>query len=339
MDITYYILIPLYNVEKYIARCINSIFAQTYKNFKVVIVNDGSTDNSYVVCCELIKNDERFKIINQENKGALLAKGRALKEIENVPRDSDYVLFIDSDDYVVPEYLETIHKYLSSGSGYDILGFNYFREEHGKLKKKKVINQTRELSREEFLFDGGIRTLVCKAFRYPLFKNIALNPDIILRTSDDLYRLLPLIYESRKNLVITEMLYVYSLNENSLSKKKEFDLRRIDDYHTALLVERKYISELNLPDKYIRKVFAKYLAYVLLHIYLFWNHENREKLILLKNHTLYKESQKYTRIYSLLIKQDRLLYFLFDKGYYGLLPVSIKLLNMLNFLKITPRKL
>ena len=97
------IIVPVYNVEKYIRKCIDSILKQTYKNFEVIIVNDGSTDKSMDIVNEY--TDKRLKIINQENKGLSAARNRGAGLASG-----DYIVFIDSDDYIEPQLLNMIQK-------------------------------------------------------------------------------------------------------------------------------------------------------------------------------------------------------------------------------------
>ena len=93
--------IPVYNVEKYLRECLDSITNQTFKNFEAIIVDDGSTDNSFVICQEYVAKDNRFKLIHQENKGLAGARNTCLKYMKG-----EYVTWVDSDDVVDNNYLE-----------------------------------------------------------------------------------------------------------------------------------------------------------------------------------------------------------------------------------------
>lgn len=88
------IIVPVYNVEKYLKVCLDSIKNQTYNNFEVIMINDGSTDKSKKICEEYTK-DARFILINQNNQGLSGARNTGLKNITG-----EYVLFIDSDDWI-----------------------------------------------------------------------------------------------------------------------------------------------------------------------------------------------------------------------------------------------
>lgn len=95
------VIVPVYNAEKYLERCINSICNQTYKNLEIILVNDGSSDNSKVICEALSKIDSRIILINQENGGSSIARNTGLEK-----SSGDIISFIDSDDYIEAEMLE-----------------------------------------------------------------------------------------------------------------------------------------------------------------------------------------------------------------------------------------
>ncbi len=94
------VLIPAYNVSQYIKRCLLSIQNQTFKDFEVIIVNDGSTDNTGSIITDFIKNDSRFRLVTQENSGVSNARTKALIE-----SSGEYITFVDPDDYVSKDYL------------------------------------------------------------------------------------------------------------------------------------------------------------------------------------------------------------------------------------------
>ncbi len=101
------LIVPVYNVEKYLEKCLNSIINQTYKDFEVIIVIDGSKDNSESICKKYAENDNRIKIIKQKNKGLSEARNEGIKKATG-----DYLLFIDSDDFIELNLLETLNNAL-----------------------------------------------------------------------------------------------------------------------------------------------------------------------------------------------------------------------------------
>lgn len=102
----YSIIVPVYNMQELLPKCVDSIKAQTYSDFEVVLVDDCSTDESYKMCCEIAATDKRFKVVRQDkNGGSSVARNTGLGEIQG-----EYVIFIDSDDYIEEGLLEEIEK-------------------------------------------------------------------------------------------------------------------------------------------------------------------------------------------------------------------------------------
>lgn len=109
------IIIPVYNVEKYIGRCIKSIKNQTYRNFEAIVVNDGTKDKSVEIAKKIIDNDNRFVILNKANGGLSSARNYGLNNMRG-----KYVVFIDSDDFVSEKYIENLYCAMSQNSEVDI---------------------------------------------------------------------------------------------------------------------------------------------------------------------------------------------------------------------------
>lgn len=103
------VIVPVYNVEKFIDECITSIVNQKYKNLEIILVNDGSTDDSYEICNKWSKKDSRITIINKENGGLSSARNAGLDAA-----NGDYIAFVDSDDYIDPHMLEDMRVIFNS---------------------------------------------------------------------------------------------------------------------------------------------------------------------------------------------------------------------------------
>ena len=97
------VIVPVYNTEEYLHRCIDSILGQTYPNLEILLINDGSTDNSGKICEDYARKDTRIKVIHQENKGQSAARNVGLNAATG-----EYVNFIDSDDWIDPPMYETM---------------------------------------------------------------------------------------------------------------------------------------------------------------------------------------------------------------------------------------
>lgn len=103
--VTVSVIIPVYNTEEYVERCLRSVLNNTYKNIEIICINDGSTDNSLEVIQKVAADDSRVRVINQTNKGVSAARNAGLAECEG-----EFVAFIDSDDWIHPQYFELLLK-------------------------------------------------------------------------------------------------------------------------------------------------------------------------------------------------------------------------------------
>ena len=98
------IIVPVYNVEKYLHRCIDSIINQTYKNLRIILVNDGSTDSSGVICDDYAKIDNRIQVIHKKNGGLSSARNAGLEKCNFI----GYLMFVDSDDWIAIDAIEIL---------------------------------------------------------------------------------------------------------------------------------------------------------------------------------------------------------------------------------------
>ena len=106
------IIVPVYKVEEYLSQCIDSILVQTFTNFELLLVDDGSPDRCGEMCEEYAQKDERIRVFHQENAGVSTARNKGLAEAYG-----KYIVFVDSDDYILPAYLEDLYNELSEHKG------------------------------------------------------------------------------------------------------------------------------------------------------------------------------------------------------------------------------
>lgn len=115
------VIVPVYNVEKYSERCIESIINQTYKNLEIILVDDGSPDTCPMICDEYAKKDDRIVVIHKENGGLSDARNAGIEIAKG-----EYFAFIDSDDYISEEFLSKLYMSLKSNSAFmSICNFDY----------------------------------------------------------------------------------------------------------------------------------------------------------------------------------------------------------------------
>lgn len=135
--IKFSIIIPVYNAEKTIKKCLDSVLTQTYKNYEVLIMDDGSKDNSYNICLDYQNEDKRFKVYHQENQGPSIARNKCLDLAKG-----DWICFVDSDDSVKEDYLQSLYETINYNNPEIIFfGCAHFDQQDNLLEEKlPVIN-------------------------------------------------------------------------------------------------------------------------------------------------------------------------------------------------------
>ena len=254
------IVVPAYNVEKYIGRCIESIIAQTHKNLEIIIVDDGSKDNTGNVVKEYEKKDSRIKYIYKENDGVTLARIRGIREA-----DGDYVGFIDSDDSVDSDMYKRLlenavaYKADISHCGYKMIfpdgRINYFYNT-GNTLEQDTITGVKNLIKGQFIEPGLCNKIYKKELIDKVTSKDIINTDI--KINEDLLMNFYLFKESSKSVYEDFCPYNYivrlesasrvSINENQL--KDPMRVTRI------LLNETKDKEEINnvVIEKWIRQL-------------------------------------------------------------------------------------
>ena len=162
------VIVPVYNVEKYLEKCVSSIVNQTYKNLEIMLVDDGSTDSSGKMCDEFAKKDDRIKVIHKPNGGLSDARNSALKIAKG-----DYIGFVDSDDYIADDMFETLCDLMEDNNS-DISIVSFYEIYNNKLigvrDSKELENMTKLEAMKELLIDSKIQSYAWnKLFKRELF--------------------------------------------------------------------------------------------------------------------------------------------------------------------------
>lgn len=226
------IVIPVYKVEKYISRCIDSVINQTYRNLEIILIDDGSPDRSGEICDLYASEDYRIKVIHNSNKGVSNARNTGLREAKG-----KYISFVDSDDYVSERYIEHLYKILiENGADISCCNFEYTYEEQKKnITKKKLRNNKKSENiiiygkieaLEELLYQKNIDTSVWgKLFKRETFNNVFFPEGKIYEDFGTVYKTM---MNSNKIVYSNEKQYYYLQRETSTIgrkfQKEDFDM-------------------------------------------------------------------------------------------------------------------
>lgn len=216
------VIVPVYNVEKYICKCIDSIVNQTYKNLEIILIDDGSLDNCPQICDEYAKKDSRIKVIHKKNGGVSSARNMGIGIAKG-----EYIGFVDSDDLIHKDMYKLMLEFLSENN-LDIVNCNvleittedFFSDEVFDLVKNKnyIINKI-DAYNKILLFnsDNGINPFtVCKLIKKTLLSNIIFNLDFSI--GEDMLFCLDVIKESNRIGLLESKLYFYNRQEQSVTK-------------------------------------------------------------------------------------------------------------------------
>ena len=168
------VVVPVYNVEEYIEKCLSSILNQTYSNFEVIIVDDGSTDGSFKIIDKFVNKDKRFMVFKKQNGGLSDARNYGIKYVTG-----DYLLFVDSDDYIGEDLLLKLNNVLSKAQT-DLVTFNsVVCDDSGKVINKRdipeYVNKDINLIIKSLLQDRLLNQLGFTVIKLNFGENIILN--------------------------------------------------------------------------------------------------------------------------------------------------------------------
>ena len=233
------IIVPVYNVEGYIVKCLDSILLQSFNDFECLIVDDGSLDKSIDLAREKIKEDERFKIITKKNGGLSSARNYGLKFVQG-----EYVSFIDSDDWIEKEMIKELYESAVEHQS-DFVFCNLFVDyENGETKEviKEGIHYPPHFNSEQFpnLF-VDIGCYACnKLYRKALFDNHDISfPEGLYY--EDIATFPRLYVLSNKISKVEKPFYHYLYRDSSITGA--FSLQKFNDYFNAVEIVNKYLKD------------------------------------------------------------------------------------------------
>ena len=234
------IIIPVFNAEKYLRRCLNSIINQTYQNFEIILVDDESTDGSGEICDSFAVRDSRIKVIHIPNGGASLARKKGLDLSKG-----KYITFVDSDDWVSPFYVSTLfHMIDEYGVNVSACGVKRVKQEDDIDEDLGSVN-TQILSFEKLMprfFKYEFWGFWGKIYVKSCLDNL-LFPKATL--SEDYYVMTQLFNKERQMAITDAPLYYYEYHDNSLSHQK-LSMRAFEEFENVKAVYD-YVC-LNMPQ-------------------------------------------------------------------------------------------
>ena len=229
------VIIPVYNIEDYIENCLQTILNQSFTDYEIILINDGSSDHSKDICEEYVKNYSNIKLIDKENGGPSSARRAGVERAEG-----DYIICVDGDDYIHRDLFLKIDNCIDNNPDVDLVCFGYYKDQNGVISEP-INNQLREgvytdidQIRRKYLYDDTldsentgcmIYSLWCKAIKRNIFE-VCQNyvTDKIKNGEDNLLTACALSIANNIS-VIDFAGYYYRDNQNSITHvRKAFDL-------------------------------------------------------------------------------------------------------------------
>ena len=252
------VIIPVYNTEKYIEKCLNSVINQTYTNLEIIVINDASTDSTLDIVNKFAHRDARIKIINHTvNKGNGIGRNTGIKTATG-----EYISFVDSDDYIEKDTIEKMLKAILQ-SNVDLAALGYMEHHENKpIRKKKSVDDpciklpkiTGEESKEEIfkLFLLQFNGICFQPWTHFMKRELLINNNIFFDESgmyyEDMIFSTKLVYFSSGIVPVKEALYHYLLRKNSITQTKA--RKTIESKMYALMTIKQFLKEQNVFDTY-----------------------------------------------------------------------------------------
>lgn len=270
------VIIPVYNAEAYIKRCLESIYNQTYKDYEVVIIDDGSTDSTEKICLDFVKKDKRFNIYQKENGGSASARNYALRQLKG-----EYIVFVDADDYIHPDYMSTMMN-VAENQGADIVQCEFQTVSNYKnefLEQKTEINvyTNIEILKQFCEKKTYLKTAVLwnKLYKTTLFKDIKFVEG---KGIDDEYVICQVLYRAKVICEINNILYFYCMTPNSQMRSKP-TLKSIDNVE-AIELQIEFLKKIDKNEHLCDMLLYRYYSSVSGAYELVKNHFSEETDIL-----------------------------------------------------------
>ncbi len=208
------VIVPVYKVEPYLSRCVDSILAQTFTDFELILINDGSPDNCGKICDDYAQKDTRIQVIHKENGGLSSARNAGIDWVF-ANSNSQWLTFIDSDDWIHPQYLELLLSGATS-TNTDICVCEYTETSEFSGFENIKNTTTQNLTPEDFFINHHVTAVIacCKLYKKSCFKNIRYP---LGKLHEDEYTTYKILFEKSFISHLEEPLYFYFTNTDSIT--------------------------------------------------------------------------------------------------------------------------
>lgn len=236
------IIVPVYNVEKYLPLCLDSLQAQTLQDIEIILIDDGSTDSCGAICDKYAASDNRFKVYHTENRGLSAARNLGIQNA-----NSDYLMFVDSDDWVNPLFCEIPYTVAKENNADMVIFQTEETTENGRIKK----HNRRKKPIGPISWETAVKychaTVWDKIYRKGLFTDIHYPEGHLFEDVAVTYKL---IHESNGIVMLSDSLLFHRIRKNGISRTKNNPARK--DYFTYCIQRYKDLVQYGYPEEKAR---------------------------------------------------------------------------------------
>lgn len=255
------IIVPVYNVEKYLSRCIESIIDQSYHCLQIILVDDGSKDKSGEICDHYAKKDSRITVIHQDNKGVSSARNAGINAMSG-----EYFTFVDSDDTLVSDAIETALQHIKEKEA-DVVLYGWQESDESGAMMKQFSEAEQTIEDKSLLLDSVLEHYSAfgggypwnKMWRMVSFSNLE-RFDENLYYFEDLEWVIRMLIKIKRMCICAESLYVHYNNSDSVSNQKEKEEFRELGYHHSI---NKVLDDIEKLPAVLQKFEKKYYIEVI----------------------------------------------------------------------------
>lgn len=324
------VIVPIYNSDTYLEECINSIINQTYQNIEILLINDGSTDNSLKICKKLEQKDRRIKIINKKNTGVSDSRNIGIEK-----SNGKYILYVDSDDILRNDMIERLYKTLIE-KNVDIVRCNYIVKGKDKEYKGNLYNLSNSKI-ERSQYDKLLINLLTNNNNIPCYvwlllikKEKITKFDRELYFMEDTYFFMQQLYNVESIYFLNEYLYYYRYNDVSASKDSEKVEKNIYGIIEAENKIKSYLKKNNKLNVELERSINSYIFTLIISKIKLLSDYNESKSIIQK---IFKNETIITIINNCnkkeISKKIKLEYFFIKKEMYQLFVILLKMKKIL----------
>ncbi len=331
-EIKFSILVPVYNAENYLDECIQSVLNQTYQNFELILVDDGSPDNSGAICDCYAEKDDRVKVLHKENAGVLSARVSAISLAQG-----DYFVFLDADDYLALNALSILSNKIKESNA-ECLIFSVNRFLNGEIYQERGwhIDADLLLTDKKKIYqiifnDESYNSMCRKVLKASLVENVDYQQFYHIAYAEDLLQSLEYLRKANSVYFIKDCLYYYRMNPQSATHTLDYKKYKVD-----FTVREKVLEFLKTEDVFSEADYNHYrlscagmLINELILIARFdVSSKNKKELYKkIQESKYYQSFLKKAQASKMAKKSQRVIVYLFKKKCYGLILFIVKIFD------------